>query len=77
MTSREIHSFIQRLLRRELKDGELLALTTRDLGEINLHIAKYGETDLCLSTKILSATEQPPKCTCSEEEILLEFGVLE
>lgn len=76
MTSHEIHSFVQRLLHRELKDGELSALTTRDLGEINLHFARYSETDFCFSTEILSATEQPSERTYSEEEILLELGVL-
>lgn len=80
MTPDEIHSFIQRLVCRELRPGELSALTTRDLGDINLHLAEYANTDRSLSNKImeLSKTERPvPKRSYSEEEILSEFGVLE
>lgn len=80
MTPDEIHSFIQRLACRELKPGELSALTPRDLGDINCHLAEYAETDLDPNRKILelSAVDSgPPERTYSEKEILLEFSVLE
>lgn len=79
MTPNEIHSFIQRLVCRELRPGELSALTTRDLGDISFHLAEYANTDRGLSNKNIEAiTErQTPKRTYSEEEILSEFGVLE
>lgn len=76
----EIHSFIQRLLRRELKPGELSALTTRDLRDINFHLAEYANTDRSLGNKVTglsAASRRSPKRSYSEEEILLEFGVLE
>ena len=80
MTPEEIHSFIQRLVCRELRPGELSALTTRDLGDINLHLTEYANTDRSLSSKIMefSTTERrPARRSYSEEEILSEFGVLE
>ena len=79
MTSDEIHSFIQRLVRRELEPGELSALTTRDLGDINVYLAEYANTDLGsgVDTLVPALGTQTAKRTYSEEEILLEFGVLE
>ena len=44
MTRSEIASFIQRLMRRELGDGELSALTTRDLDDINTYLAERAKT---------------------------------
>ena len=43
MTRTEIASFIQRLMRRELGDGELSALTTRDLDDINTYLAERAK----------------------------------
>lgn len=83
--TQEIQSFIQRLMRRELKEGELSTLTTRDLDDINAYLAAYASADLAVygSCRPLSATFRPssavekPKQSFSEEEILAEFGVLE
>ena len=86
MTSDEIHSFIQRLVHRELEPGELSALTTRDLGDINGYLAEYASaesTGPCsglspdVYTRVPALGTQVTKCTYSEEEILSEFGVLE
>ena len=43
MQTPEIASFIQRLMRRELGDGELSALTTRDLDDINTYLAERAK----------------------------------
>ena len=43
MTTSEIASFIQRLMRRELGKGELAALTTRDLDDINTYLAERAK----------------------------------
>ena len=85
VTTQEIQSFIQRLMRRELKKGELSTLTTRDLDDINAHLAAYASADLAVhgSYRPLSATFRPSsaaqrlKRTFSEAEILAEFGVFE
>lgn len=46
VTTDEIKSFIQRLMRRELEAGELADLTTRDLGDINAYLAEHAQADL-------------------------------
>lgn len=43
MKTPEIASFIQRLMRRELYEGELSALTTRDLDDINTYLAERAK----------------------------------
>ena len=45
MTTPEIASFIQRLMRRELCEGELSALTTRDLDDINTYLAERAKAN--------------------------------
>lgn len=86
MTTPEIKSFVQRLIRRELRPGELAALTTRDLDDINTYLAECAEVNLAdygySSMGVVGATFRPslvtahPKRSYSEEEILAEFGVL-
>lgn len=45
MTTQEISSFIQRLMRRDLYEGELSALTTRDLDDINTYLAERAKAN--------------------------------
>lgn len=83
MTTPEIRSFIQRLTRRELIPGELAALTTRDLDNINAYLAECAEVSRApygYGRGVASATFRSgpaaPRRTYSEAEILAEFGVL-
>ncbi len=55
MTTPEIASFIQRLMRRELCDGELSALTTRDLDDINTYL---GERAKAKRESLLSSSQK-------------------
>ena len=89
MQTPEIASFIQRLMRRELGDGELSALTTRDLDDINTYLAERAKASREAKGKTKQSVEQRVKTiqgglqafktarTYSEREILLELGVLE
>lgn len=43
MNAPEITAFVHRLLRRELTREELAALSTRDLDDINLHLAEFAQ----------------------------------
>ena len=74
MTTPEIASFIQRLMRRELCEGELSALTTRDLDDINTYLAERAKAN---RAKI--GVEKLPTLkaaqTYSEREILSELGI--
>ncbi|CAA9588456.1 MAG: hypothetical protein AVDCRST_MAG86-4110 [uncultured Truepera sp.] len=83
MTTPEIRSFIQRLTRRELIPGELAALTTRDLDDINAYLAECAEVTRApygYGGGLASATSRSdpaaPRRTYTEAEILAEFGVL-
>jgi hypothetical protein len=90
VTTDEIKSFIQRLMRRELEAGELADLTTRDLGDINAYLAAHTQTDLAAYDDTpdrfkpdgLPGLSEPgtittAKRTYTEAEILAEFGVLD
>lgn len=90
MTTDEIKSFIQRLMRRELEAGELAGLTTRDLGDINAYLAAHARAglgggndtpDRFKPDGLLSLSEPgritTAKRTYTEAEILAEFGVLD
>ena len=79
MTTPEITSFIQRLMRRELCEGELSALTTRDLDDINTYLAERAKANRTLSQRpktgvVKSSASKVPQ-TYSEKEILLELGL--
>jgi hypothetical protein len=89
VTTDEIKSFIQRLMRRELEAGELADLTTRDLGDINAYLAAHTQADLAacddtpngfpggLGSLSRPGTTTATKRTYTEAEILAEFGVLD
>lgn len=79
MTTPEITLFIQRLMRRELLEGELSALTTRDLDDINTYLAERAKAGRNLSRGAARLPSPVPRTarTYSEEEILLELGALD
>ena len=89
MQTPEIASFIQRLMRRELGEGELSALTTRDLDDINTYLAERAKANREAKSGTKQSVEQRVKTvqkglqafktarSYSEREILLELGVLD
>lgn len=80
VTHPEIALFIGRLMRRELAQGELSALTTRDLDAINHYLTERAKARLSARQRVGSSSPRaalrPPeaKRTYTEREILAEFG---